>query len=31
MAQSETCGNDYDKTFDIVLGGRNHTFESFEC
>jgi hypothetical protein len=31
MAQCEACGNNYDKTFDIVLGGRNHTFDSFEC
>jgi hypothetical protein len=31
MAQCETCGNNYDKTFDIVLGGQNHTFDSFEC
>jgi hypothetical protein len=31
MAQCETCGNNYDKTFDIVLGRQNHTFDSFEC
>jgi hypothetical protein len=31
MAQCETCGNNYDKTFEIVLGGQNHTFDSFEC
>jgi hypothetical protein len=31
MAQCETCGNNYDKTFDIVLNGQNHTFDSFEC
>ena len=31
MAQCETCGTNYDKTFEIVLGGQNHTFDSFEC
>ena len=31
MAQCETCGNDYDKTFDVVLGGETHTFDCFEC
>lgn len=27
----ETCGNDYDKAFQIVKDGRTHTFDSFEC
>lgn len=31
MARCEQCGNDYDKTFDVVMGGRKHTFDSFEC
>ena len=31
MAVCETCGNDYDKTFDVVMGGETHTFDSFEC
>jgi Rieske Fe-S protein len=31
MAQCETCGNDYDKAFDIIMGGASHTFDSFEC
>jgi hypothetical protein len=31
MAQCETCGNEYDKTFEVVMGGRAHTFDSFEC
>lgn len=32
MAQCEACGNNYDKSFEVVLaqGGR-HTFDSFEC
>ncbi len=31
MARCETCGNDYDKSFDVVMGGDTHTFDSFEC
>jgi len=31
MAQCETCGNTYDKAFEVVLGGERHTFDSFEC
>lgn len=31
MAQCEVCGNDYDKTFEVVMGGKTHTFDSFEC
>ena len=31
MAQCEVCGNDYDKAFEVVLGGTSHTFDSFEC
>jgi hypothetical protein len=31
MARCETCGNDYDKAFQVVTGGRTHTFDSFEC
>jgi hypothetical protein len=31
MAVCETCGNDYDKAFEIVRGGERHTFDSFEC
>jgi hypothetical protein len=25
------CGNEYDKSFDIVVSGKSHTFDSFEC
>jgi Rieske Fe-S protein len=25
------CGNDYDKTMEISLGGTTHVFDSFEC
>jgi hypothetical protein len=31
MARCETCGNDYDKTFQITKDGQSHIFDSFEC
>jgi nitrite reductase/ring-hydroxylating ferredoxin subunit len=31
MAVCELCGNDYDKAFEVTLGGESHTFDSFEC
>jgi hypothetical protein len=31
MAVCETCGNDYDKAFQVTLQGKAHTFDSFEC
>ena len=32
MASCATCGNEYDKTFDVVWrDGERHTFDSFEC
>lgn len=31
MAHCETCGNEYDKAFEITVSGRSHTFDSFEC
>jgi len=31
MAKCETCGNDYDKAFQVTLNGTSHTFDSFEC
>lgn len=31
MAQCEKCGNDYDKTFTVMMNGSSHTFDSFEC
>jgi Rieske Fe-S protein len=32
MAACEVCGNDYDKSFEVVaVGGARHTFDSFEC
>jgi hypothetical protein len=31
MATCEVCGNDYDKAFQVVREGEQHTFDSFEC
>lgn len=31
MPVCETCGNDYDKTFEVNVRGRSHVFDSFEC
>jgi len=31
MARCEICGNDYDKAFQVVMAGKAHTFDSFEC
>jgi hypothetical protein len=31
MARCEVCGNDYDKSFEVMQGGSRHTFDSFEC
>jgi hypothetical protein len=31
MATCEVCGNDYDKAFQVLIGGAEHTFDSFEC
>jgi len=25
------CGNDYDKAFEVVVGGKRSWFDSFEC
>jgi hypothetical protein len=31
MATCDTCGNNYDKSFTVKLGGSTYTFDSFEC
>ena len=31
MAKCEVCGNDYDKSFEVRIGGSTHVFDSFEC
>ena len=31
MAKCEMCGNDYSRSFEVVVGGKRHAFDSFEC
>jgi hypothetical protein len=31
MARCDTCGNDYERSFEITLDGRSYTFDCFEC
>jgi hypothetical protein len=31
MPVCEVCGNDYDKSIEIVRDGSTHVFDSFEC
>jgi len=31
MNKCETCGNEYKDAFEVVMKGRSHTFDSFEC
>jgi hypothetical protein len=31
MTVCEVCGNDYDKSFQVIRAGSRHTFDSFEC
>jgi hypothetical protein len=31
LPECEVCGNDYDKAFQVAIGGESHTFDSFEC
>ena len=31
MAKCETCGNDYDKAFQVTKDGEIHNYDSFEC
>lgn len=31
MGKCEVCGNDYDKSFEVIKDGGRHTFDSFEC
>jgi hypothetical protein len=30
-ASCEVCGNQYDKSFEVVMDGRTHVFDCFEC
>jgi hypothetical protein len=31
MGVCEKCGNEYDKSFDVIAAGVRHTFDSVEC
>lgn len=31
MGVCEVCGNNYDKSFEVIAAGEQHTFDSFEC
>jgi hypothetical protein len=31
MATCDACGNEYDKTMEISVGGKTLTFDCFEC
>ena len=31
MAKCDMCGNDYANAFQVVMAGKTHTFDSFEC
>lgn len=31
MARCDVCGNDYDKSFELIARGERHVFDSFEC
>ena len=31
MAQCNTCGNAYDKSFEVIAQGQRYVFDCFEC
>lgn len=31
MATCDFCGNQYDKTFEVLMDGDRYTFDCFEC
>lgn len=31
MAVCDVCGNNYDKSFQVMRDGKTYTFDSFEC
>lgn len=31
MSACHTCGNHYDKSFDVLMNGTRYAFDSFEC
>ena len=31
MARCDVCGNDYPRSFEVLMNGMSHTFDCFEC
>lgn len=31
MSSCELCGNETENTFQVVMAGKSHVFDSFEC
>ena len=31
MPECEVCGNIYDKSFEVLIEGKRHVFDCFEC
>lgn len=31
MEKCDKCGNEYDKTFEVLMNGKSYAFDSFEC
>jgi hypothetical protein len=31
MPKCETCGNEYERAFTVILDNKSHVFDSFEC
>jgi hypothetical protein len=31
VGRCEVCGNNYEKSFEVVMNGTTHTYDSFEC
>ena len=31
MTSCDSCGNNYDKAFQLTMGGQTYTFDCFEC
>jgi hypothetical protein len=31
MAKCEVCGNEYQRSFEVIASGSRHVFDSFEC
>ena len=31
MARCDVCGNDYERSFEVIAAGNRYVFDSFEC